>query len=352
MDILDRILNRNDGDGENWVEEKYGDLEETLDEIDSEIGIDEIKEFTESTVDSKDGERKTSRGEYFRPRKSDRNGPFLRSMDSEELERYAEIGFLDTGDFGGFYDLYTLTELGEKMLETERLERIEEAEKLLEEDKEAAAEITTAEGRELDQDTDRPVTTGEPDEDLVVKQMQRNGASKPVLTPQGKRYRQRMEKTGIQELQKVTGYDREYEPNGEDRLRVMKKGLPKLDSMEARKEEIRKGVEQMRSSLENYEDMEPSEGEDFEEFDYLVGEALEALDHYTHLADEDLDIDEELLNTIQHKLEGLKSFYSAAGGYYSFSNGIETKERSRESISSTYRELLSMYRKVEEKGDL
>ncbi|MFB6241712.1 MAG: hypothetical protein ABEJ36_02815 [Candidatus Nanosalina sp.] len=347
MGLLDRKLDRNGEDGENWVEEKYGELEETVEEIDSEIGVDEIREFTENTVESGENGRKTSRGEYFRPRKSDRNGPFLGSTDIEELERYAEIGFLDTGDFGGFYDLYTLTELGEQMLDIEKIEDIEEAGELLEEEKEAAAKITTAEDRELDQETDRPVTSGEPDEDLVVKQMQKKGVSKTVLTPRGREYRQKMEEIDVRELQEVTKYDRVYEPSGEDRLRVLKEGLPRLDTGE-KKEEVRKGIEQVRESLESYEDVEPVESDDFREFNYLVGEALEALDHYTDLADEELETDEEFNSTIRHKVEGLKSFYSAAEGEYSFSNGVETKERNRESISSTYRELLSMYQKVEE----
>lgn len=348
MTILDWILNRDQEDGENWVEERYQELESTVEEIEEEIGIEEIKRFTEQTVEPGDPERKNSRGEYFRSNKSGRNGPFVTGTDTEELNRYAEAGLLDTGDFNGFFDLYTLTELGEEMLDKDRVEEIEDAEELLEEDLDKAAGIPSADGRELEEDTGRrPVTSGEQDEDLVVKQMQDNGASKPVLTPSGQEYRRRMEDVDLGELRNITEYDRSYEPTAEDRLRVLKEGLPRLDEDE-RNREVSESIQQMRSRLEQYGDIEPSGNGDFSEFDRLVGEALHALEHYTELTDETGKEEEKFIETVRHKVKGLKSFYSAAGGLYDLSNNVDTKERNRESIYSTYQEIIPIYSRIEE----
>lgn len=332
------------GKERNWVEEKYSRLDNLIEQIDEEIGVELIEDFSwtfvheETEIDSK--------GQFFRQNGGKKEDPFKKEMSPEELEKYEDAGFLDTHDFGGTYELYTLTELGENLgADSEVLDSIVKAEKVLERDMEEAASLAGVEG-EIDRSDDRPVTSGDPDEDLAVKKMQQNGASELVMTEEGVRYKDTIDSVEMDALEGLLELERSYEPSPLDKMEVIEKDLPYLDQDEAY-ELSEEALTEMKDMLaQMFSRVSTEEAEISRSDEELLGRGIETLKKYTEVARERFDLAEDKVESWQYKAEGLMSFYHAAGGSYNLG---EDEERNDESLAATLEKTADTYRSVVEK---
>jgi|GEM_PF-4530524 hypothetical protein len=333
MNILDWFFK--DKADRNQVQEKYLETRDLIEQIDAEIGVEDIQQFS-NTVDLEEFKDRGSR--YFRSSKRGIAEIFNKNTTTADIKRYFEAGFLDRAEYEGVFEAYTLTELGTEVLETD-VDNLAAANEVVNVEEDVAEDIGEAEGRLMKQESEREITSGNPQKDYVVKQMMSNGASKKVLTKKGESLKQKIKRLEVQELDKILSYDDEHKASQVEKLRLLDQDIPHITDDERRNELIQDVLKDTRRELKSYQELDSRESIQTLEED--VAEAINALEVYADVIDDETEISRE----IDSYVAGLNLFHSALDSRYNEKTGMQ-KSRTEETLNfrdevvKAYEELL------------
>lgn len=258
-------------------------------------------------------------GNYFNPKRRLSDNPFEEEISQTSLEQMEETGLLDSHDFGGSNELYTITQKGIYAYENPVLENSKQLEEIIGFGKETANKLL---------EIDDPMKEEIPEEfcsksqdERFIRQITDNGSSKERLTPKGEKDREKIESLDEEIIRTYIEQKNEYNPSPEDILNTLKQGKSPGSDWE----KYKKAEEAIKLRLNNIN----SEN---------VGNVIECYDLFVEAVESDeikvVDIqsyEEELRNMV----EGLKAHYQMLDDSNKFedaSNAISPENYEKEEV--------------------
>jgi hypothetical protein len=320
---------------QNQIHEKYLEAKDLVEEIDSKIGVENIQEFSR-TADLDEFQDQSSR--YFRLSKPDIAEIFDKNTTTDDIRRYSEAGLLDSTEYEGVFEGYTLTELGIEVLEGD-LDNLAIASEVVTVGEEVPENIGEADGESMNQDSGGEITLGAPQKGYVVKQMMDNGASEKVLTDRGKPLNQKIKALNVQKLGEILSYNDEHEPSKAERLRLLHQNIPRIKDDKRRDKLIQDVIEDTRHELNSYQELGSKEGIHSLEDD--IAEAINLLEVYADVVEDENELSKE----VDSYVAGLNLFHSALDNSYGREtsgqeNRLEHTLRFRDEVVDAYEDIL------------
>ncbi|MBY6293899.1 hypothetical protein GLU60_00720 [Nanohaloarchaea archaeon H01] len=304
MKILDWFFG--DKTDRNQTHEKYLEARDLVEEIDSEIGVENIQEFSR-TADLEEFQSQSSR--YFRSSKRDIAEIFDKNTTTDDIRGYSEAGLLDSAEYEGVFEAYTLTELGIEVLERD-IDNLTTANEVVAVGEEVAENIGEADNALMNQKSRGEITSGNPRKDYVVKQMMDNGASEKVLTDKGKTLNQKFKSLDVQKLGEILSYNQEHEPSQAERLRLLHQNIPHIKDDKRRNKLILDVLKDTRQELNSYQELGSKESIHSLEDD--IAEAINVLEVYADVVEDGNELSKE----VDSYVAGLNLFHSALDNNY------------------------------------
>jgi hypothetical protein len=304
MKILDWVFG--DKTDRNQTHEKYLEARGLVEEIDSDIGVGNIQEFSR-TADLEEFQSQRSR--YFRSSKRDIAEIFDKNTTTDDIRGYSEAGLLDNAEYEGVFEAYTLTELGIEVLERD-IDNLAIANDLVTVGEEVVENIGEADNTLMNQESRGEITSGSPQKDYVVKQMMDNGASEKVLTDKGETINQKIKSLDVQKLGELLSYDQEHKPSKAERLRLLHQNIPHIKHDKRRNKLIQDVLKDTREELNSYQELDSKEGIQSLEDD--IAEAINVLEVYADVVEDGNELSKE----VDSYVTGLNLFHSALDNNY------------------------------------